>query len=388
MGRGKSRDTIEVHEGLYLSAVGKKGTWQCYFRVHGESFRKSTKTIDLMTAKLKALQWFEEARSRKQTGQRVQPVSFGKLKDSYLDLIRGTGKFEYHDGTIRRHVEPFFGKIDDLSTLDSSSIHEYLAWRQNKGEKIPTPQTVNRENTVLRQLLRHAVNRKWLAEIPEIPFADERLTRRRRRHFTFDEYRLLHRTSRKRTKEFAGVPLNTVAHWSRQLLHDYILFLSNTGIRVDEAKTIRWRHIDWQEGTILVEFAGKTRSTRTVFARATAMVALKRIQTRRTAFLDRFYQKLKPDEKVFALPDGKPIASQKKAFEALLKACGFAYDGPEDRHTLTSLRHSYATFRLTSKKGKRASMRALAKQMGTSERMIHRHYGHDAIEDYREELVG
>jgi hypothetical protein len=118
------------------------------------------------------------------------------------------------------------------------------------------------------------------------------------------------------------------------------------------------------------------------------MVALRRIQERRTAFLDRLYQKLKPDEKVFSLPDGKAIASQKKAFEALLKACGFAYDGPEDRHTLTSLRHSYATFRLTSKRGKRASMRALAKQMGTSERMIHRHYGHDVIEDYREELVG
>ena len=93
--------------------------------------KMASKTVDLMTAKLKALQWFEEARSRKQSGQRVQPVSFGKLKDSYLDLIRGTGKFEYHDGTIRRHVEPFFGKIDDLSTLDSSSIHEYLEWRQN-----------------------------------------------------------------------------------------------------------------------------------------------------------------------------------------------------------------------------------------------------------------
>jgi hypothetical protein len=36
------------------------------------------------------------------------------------------------------------------------------------------------------------------------------------------------------------------------------------------------------------------------------MVALKRIQERRTAHLGRLYQKLKPDEKVFALPDGNP----------------------------------------------------------------------------------
>ena len=29
-------------------------------------------------------------------------------------------------------------------------------------------------------------------------------------------------------------------------------------------------------------------------------------------------------------------------------------------------------------------MRALAQQMGTSDRMIQKHYGHDQIEDYRE----
>jgi hypothetical protein len=33
-------------------------------------------------------------------------------------------------------------------------------------------------------------------------------------------------------------------------------------------------------------------------------------------------------------------------------------------------------------------MRALAKQMGTSERMIQQHYGHDEISDYEDELRG
>jgi len=31
-------------------------------------------------------------------------------------------------------------------------------------------------------------------------------------------------------------------------------------------------------------------------------------------------------------------------------------------------------------------MRALAMQMGTSEKMMQRHYGHDEIMDYEEEL--
>ena len=33
-------------------------------------------------------------------------------------------------------------------------------------------------------------------------------------------------------------------------------------------------------------------------------------------------------------------------------------------------------------------MRALAEQMGTSERMIQQHYGHDEIVDYEDELLG
>ena len=69
-------------------------------------------------------------------------------------------------------------------------------------------------------------------------------------------------------------------------------------------------------------------------------------------------------------------------------AAGFEYDNTHDKHSLTSLRHSYATFRLTTRRGECISMRGLAMQMGTSERMIDEHYGHDQILDYEDELAG
>ena len=89
-----------------------------------------------------------------------------------------------------------------------------------------------------------------------------------------------------------------------------------------------------------------------------------------------------------ALPPGKAVTSFKRGIGQLLSACGFRYASAQERHTLTSLRHTYATFRLTTRTGKRASVRALSKQIGTSERMIEQHYGHDVVEDYRLELVG
>ena len=86
--------------------------------------------------------------------------------------------------------------------------------------------------------------------------------------------------------------------------------------------------------------------------------------------------------------DGTVVKSFKKGFNALLGECGFIYKNVQDKHSMTSLRHTYGTFALTRTDGKRASMRALAKQMGTSEQMIQQHHGHDEIVDYREELRG
>ena len=55
---------------------------------------------------------------------------------------------------------------------------------------------------------------------------------------------------------------------------------------------------------------------------------------------------------------------------------------------MTSLCHTYATFALTRPDVKRLNMLALAKQMGTSERMMQQHYGHNEIVDYEGELLG
>jgi len=53
-----------------------------------------------------------------------------------------------------------------------------------------------------------------------------------------EEYRKLYRTARKQAKELDGVELKTVQSWQRKLLRDYVLILANTGLRVDEAKTL------------------------------------------------------------------------------------------------------------------------------------------------------
>jgi integrase len=242
-------------------------------------------------------------------------------------------------------------KYDDISKIKKADILDYMKFRNARGEQAPSPQTINRENTVLRQMLRYAVEREWMKTAPVIKNESERLTWRRRRHFTFDEYRTLYRTAKKRIKELEGNPLTKRAKQHRELLFDYILLLSNTGLRVDEAKTLIWRNVDWDNKSLLLENAGKTKSKR------------------RVAYLESKNKSLNTNDKIVALPDGTVVASLKKGFNELLTACGFHYNSIIEKHALTSLRHTYATFRLTTRSGNRASVRALAKQMGTSEKI-------------------
>lgn len=383
MGRKAKNSTIIVHDGVYLKEIG--AALHVYFKLGGKQFRRSTKTSDVGAAKLIALKWFNDAQKKLDSGESVEAISFTRLKRSYLDHIRGQDKFDYHSGTIDRHFLAFFSRYDDVSKIRRSDILDYVKFRKGKGQEGPSPQTLNRENTVLRQMLRYAVDMGWLKSAPKIDMESERLSARRRRHFTYEEYRTLYRIARIRAKERG---LNAHHSEQRKLLLDYILLLANTGMRVDEAKTLIWRNVDWDSKSLLLEHAGKVRSTRRVLMREGAVLALKRIRERRHEWLAKNDLKFSPNDKIVALANGKSVSSFKKGFNQLLEACGFQYDTVQEKHALTSLRHTYATFRLTTKSGKRASVRALAKQMGTSEKMIERHYGHDVVEDYREELAG
>src|SRR5262249_56490507 len=106
-------------------------------------------------------------------GEEIDRVSFARLKKSYLDQIHGQGKTAYHKETIDRHLLPFFARFDDISKLRTRDVLDYLQYRRAKGDKPPLPQTLNRENSVLRQMMRHAVDRGWITNVPAIRYESE-----------------------------------------------------------------------------------------------------------------------------------------------------------------------------------------------------------------------
>ena len=374
-----NRDSIEILDGVYLTRSTASPVWQAYFRVDGRTYRKTTKKRDFYQAKMVALELFYNARRTGDLVQATKAIPFTKLADVYESYVAKRMRSRYHVDTMKRHLLPYFCDVKDIAKIDQGAVTRYVDWRTSKSEKVPTPQTLNRENTVLRQMLEHAVEQGWIEKAAKVPHYSERLTRRRRRHFTTEEYRTLHRTARKRITRAKNDPLQRHTLWQHQLLYDVIILMANSGLRVDELQSLRWRNVDFESEMVVLERAGKTRSSRRVIVRSSGMLALKRIRDRRREWLDERGREdaIAAHDPVIALPTGKVVKSFNTGFDGLLNECGFVYESSDQKHSMTSLRHTYATFSLTRKRGKRAGIRALAKQMGTSERMIQQHYGHD-----------
>jgi integrase len=168
----------------------------------------------------------------------------------------------------------------------------------------------------------------------------------------------------------------------RELLRDYVLVLANTGMRHGtEAMNLKWKDIAFikkaQEQYLQFTVTGK-RGRRTLIARHNTEIYLQRLYKRQPLLekhssLEKLLDK-KINEPVFKLASGDVTKNLAGTFRILMKESGLDKDRDvKHKRTLYSLRHTYAHEVLMKE---RMDVYTLAKQMGTSVKMIELHYGH------------
>jgi integrase len=167
----------------------------------------------------------------------------------------------------------------------------------------------------------------------------------------------------------------------RALLRDYVLVLANTGMRHGtEAESLNWRDIEWidKDGQRYLQLtvSGKT-GKRQLIARHNTEDYLQRLQSRQSHLKKYSFDELlkkKIKEPVFRLESGETTKNLAGTFRTLMRDSGLDKDKEiAEKRTLYSLRHTYAHFALLKE---RMDVYTLAKQMGTSVKMIEVHYGH------------
>lgn len=339
--------------------------WQCSTYLQGKNRRVSTKTESLSEAKDFAEDWYMSLigkhRSGSVIGERTFKDAAKQFEQEYEALTSGERNRQYVDGHYRRirlHLNPFFGN-KGLSEITSGLVQEYRIVRSQQLDsqgKPPSRSTMHKEIVTLRQIMKSAMRQGWLDRLPDLslPYRPSNKVVHRA-WFSPDEYKQLYTATREAIKTAIGKKRQRGA----EQLHDYVLFMANTGLRPDEANRLQYRDVSivddeaTNETILEIEVRGK-RGYGYCKSMPGAVYPFKRLLERNNP---------QPDDLVFK-------QDHRHLLNRILEEQGLKLDRDNQRRTAYSLRHSYICFRLLEG----ADIYQIAKNCRTSVEMIEKHY--------------
>ena len=340
--------------------------WQCATYLAGKNRRVSTKEDSLAKAKDFAEDWYLGLRGKLRNGELSSEKTFRdaavQFEREYQIITEGQRNAEYvegHSTRLRLHLVPFFGDMG-LSEITPGQVQEYRIHRHEEAVKQygkpPARSTMHQEIVVLRQTLKAAIRHRWLDRLPDLsePYrASGKISHRA--WFSPEEYKKLYEATRRR----ARAPKNPRYKWESEQLHDYVLFMANTGLRPDEAARLEYRDVKIVEDqgsheTILeIEVRGK-RGVGYCKSTSGAVKPFQRLVERNTP---------QPTDVIFP-------KTHRQLFNTILDEQGLKKDREGQPRTAYSLRHTYICLRLMEG----ADIYQIAKNCRTSVEMIEKYY--------------
>jgi len=396
--------------------------WFCSTYFRGKNRRKSTKTDSLAHAEEIAEDWFLELRGKSRAGLLDGPTgpTFNQAADAFEDEYEVSTNGERsprwvaeHKAHLKNHLCPFFGK-KPVSEITADTAQQYRIQRtktalerkaalraQQAAELIaagkkeeaaaklaekdspPARNTLDNEIITLRLVMKVALRKGWITGLPDFsaPYKKQ-MKVVRRPWFTPDEYKALYTA----TREHARKSKNERFRHEAEQLHDYVLFMANTGLRPDEAKHLEHRDVKMvkdeatDELILLIEVRGK-RGVGYCKSRPDAVKPYQRLLNRpkwvpqgrkpRSKKAIAAAAAAEPPSVDLPTPTDKVFPGNHiKLFNRILHAEKLKFDRDGKAHTFYSLRHYYICQRLMEG----ADVYQLAKNCRTSVEMIQKHY--------------
>lgn len=373
------RDAEQLKPGLIVFRRNdvRHANWYCRVKLPGADRYKTValKTADINVARDKAYEHDADLRFRLKHDVPVFNRSFSEIAKDFAEFQRlrsEAGEITKHrwrvmDSHIRTQLNRYVGTVQ-ISLIGEDRWKSYPMWRQANGKGRSGGRvshgTVRDEMATLRAVMRYAASKRYIPE-SHVFRGKLPLARAQREEFTPQEYRKLHSFGRKWIKQ-ARTPYNK---WYRTVAYNFVLIMCNTGMRPSEARALLWRDIESNtdnEGrtVVVLHVRGKGKHRKLVAPESVA------------DYIDRIRKisnAKKPDDPLFTTFDGTPTRTlYHDLIETLLRESELQISSSGKRRTTYCFRHTYATFRLSEG----VDVYFLAKQMGTSVKMIEDHYGH------------
>lgn len=341
--------------------------WQCSTFLAGKNRRKSTKLESLSHAKEYAMEWYLDLRGKQRTGELKDGRTFREaakqFEHEYEVITQGQRSPKYvqlHKDKLRVYLLPFFGPMV-LSDITPGKVQEYRIDRINNAKAgkrgaAPARKTMEQEIVTLRQVLKTAYRHGWIEFVPDLS-APYKTTGKvgHRAWFSPDEYRRLYQATRERAKH----PIKEYWRWESEQLHDYVLFMANTGLRPDEAKRLEHRDV------AIVKDQGSGQTILVIDVRGKRGVGYCKSTTGAVGPYLRLRKRNKPEPTDPVFP-----GNHRALFNNVLRELKLKNDRDGNRRTAYSLRHTYICLRLMEG----ADIYQIAKNCRTSVEMIEKHY--------------
>jgi integrase len=381
---------------LHVYKRPNSDVWQCSTYLNGRNWRVSTKEEGLAQAKDFAEDWYLSLKGKARAGELKGGISFKhaarQFELEFEAITQGERSPQYVQqlkDKLRVHLIPFFGNMA-VSEITPGLVQQYRVHRMTSrkdprtceplkdpktGQPLKDPKTgkilkdlktgeaqrparstLHHEIITLRHVLKTAERHGWLKYLPDLspPYKSSPKISHRA-WFSPEEYKQLYEATRRRAEN----PPKKRWKSACEQLHDFVLFMVNTGLRPDEATRIEYRDVEIVEdastGKTILEISvrGK-RGVGYCKSMPGAIVPFERLKKRNNPQpTDRLFPKI-----------------QRELLNNILEEEGLKKDREGLQRTAYSLRHTYICLRLLEG----ADIYQVAKNCRTSVEMIEKFY--------------
>lgn len=418
----------------------RPASWYMKLRINGNKkpIDRSTKITNYVDAYEYAKAEFLRLQQAQKLGHSLDSYTFEQHWDDWFrrqkELNRWKKGREYwHQKYATRYLKPYFtdknGNSLMLNDITASIASDYWAWRMNywvngagvklatfnpkrrkaktqsthNARKQPADKTLQMEQSALNQIFYDACERGRMQQLFTMKAHKRSPKIGRRPGFDSEEYSALTRYLRS-YRDCSGVfSSNNLNEWhklQRVQLYYFVLFLANSGLRVGEAREMRWHDvtfdvdIETDDGTVKIAEVRVSKETkkdevRYVQTQPSANGHLKAWRQRSPFNKGPDYVWLGQIDK--DAKASKPFTDLNRGFQLFLQKVpyqqredGLLYDRDGQKRSLYSLRHTYATFRL--EKGD-VSVYDLSLNMGCKVAQIEKHYSHVMTKTRRKQIT-
>ena len=387
MSANKKRDAewLLGGKGEIYRMLRSNQVYQCRIWVPSERkyVRKSLKTSDHETAKLRGEELIFKILGEVAQGKKLFGITLGELVDKFLDYrledakngVITEGRFTTIQSQCRALLRAKSPKIK-IAELDENSFYE---WRQMRLRDNPsiTPVTIRNETATIGQIFDFAF-RNGYSHFPKVYFRPIKISRAdvgKRDTFVIEEYEEMVKFLRTYTSK-KHCP-DDEERTERQKVRDYILTLSNTLMRTGELRQLRWGDVFGYEDRTdetgkkvcvvnlrVRKETSKVRRPRTIWVRGGDYI--KRLKT--------YSPFTEPTDLLFTNKTGTHQLGTRelyKHWDRVMKGIGIE-DHSERKLSYYSLRHFGITMRMKSG----VPIADVASVAGTSVSHIETHYRH------------